>query len=484
MRIEKDALGELPVPEEAYYGIQTVRCAQNYDVTDHTFNELPHVIRAVAEVKKAAALANKEIKALEAHKADAIAQACDEIIAGKLSDQFPVNIWRSHGTGVNMNVNEVIANRANEILTGRKGYDEVHPNTHVNMCQSSNDTYPAAEAIVLYRMIKKTVESVKYFEDALKEKAIEFKDLPRLGRTCMQDAVPMTFGQVFAAWQSLVQRNRKRLEKLLPEYQETILGATVLGSGMGEMPGYNEAVYKHLSDIVGFEMRQAKNKDEVIEDSALFDGSQNNDSFIYLLGVLKCIACAGGRIGNDLYIFSSGPRTGIGEFILPSIAPGSSIMPGKINPYMPEMLLQIMQQVISHDMMATLTVNESDLDLCSSTCGSFLGAMESLELIEKGFRLVADLCIKGIQVNAELSRKNAEMSTSLATMVSALYGYPIGTKIAHKAFNEGKSCKEVALEEGLIDPKIAEELFDVRKLADRKETIEMFRKYSSLRKID
>ena len=330
MRIEKDALGELPVPEEAYYGIQTVRCAQNYDVTDHTFNELPHVIRAVAEVKKAAALANKEIKALEAHKADAIAQACDEIIAGKLSDQFPVNIWRSHGTGVNMNVNEVIANRANEILTGRKGYDEVHPNTHVNMCQSSNDTYPAAEAIVLYRMIKKTVESVKYFEDALKEKAIKFKDLPRLGRTCMQDAVPMTFGQVFAAWQSLVQRNRKRLEKLLPEYQETILGATVLGSGMGEMPGYNEAVYKHLSDIVGFEMRQAKNMDEVIEDSALFDGSQNNDSFIYLLGVLKCIACAGGRIGNDLYIFSSGPRTGIGEFILPSIAPGSSILPGKI----------------------------------------------------------------------------------------------------------------------------------------------------------
>ena len=184
MRIEKDALGELPVPEEAYYGIQTVRCAQNYDVTDHTFNELPHVIRAVAEVKKAAALANKEIKALEAHKADAIAQACDEIIAGKLSDQFPVNIWRSHGTGVNMNVNEVIANRATEILTGRKGYDEVHPNTHVNMCQSSNDTYPAAEAIVLYRMIKKTVESVKYFEDALKEKAIEFKDLPRRSSFC------------------------------------------------------------------------------------------------------------------------------------------------------------------------------------------------------------------------------------------------------------------------------------------------------------
>ena len=300
----------------------------------------------------------------------------------------------------------------------------------------------------------------------------------------MPDAEPMTFGQVFGAWHSLIARNRKRLENLLPEYQETILGATVLGSGMGELPGYNETVYKHLSKVVGFEMKQAKFAEEVIEDSALFDGSQNNDSFIYLMGVLKAIACAGGRIGNDLYVFSSGPRTGIGEIILPSIAPGSSIMPGKINPYMPELLLQIMQQIISHDMMATLTVNESDLDLCSSTCGSFLGAMESLELIDKGFRLVADRCIKGIKVNAEKARQNAEMSTSLATMVSALYGYPTGTKIAHQAWNEGKSCKEVALEEGLIPPKVAEELFDVRKLADRKATIEMFNKFKSLRKID
>lgn len=484
MRIEKDSLGSLPVPEDAYYGIQTVRCAQNYDVTDHTFNELPHVIRAVAEVKMAAALANEEIGALEPDKAKAIVQACQEIIDGKFAGQFPVNIWRSHGTGVNMNVNEVIANRANEILTGKKGYDAVHPNTHVNMCQSSNDTYPAAEAIVLYRMIKKTLTSIKYFESALAEKAREFENVPRLGRTCLQDAVPMTFGQVFGAWHSLIFRNRKRLENLLPEYQETILGATVLGTGMGELPGYNEAVYKHLSAVVGFEMKQAQFKEEVIKDSALFDGSQNNDSFIYLLGVLKAIACAGGRIGNDLYVFSSGPRTGIGEFILPSIAPGSSIMPGKINPYMPELLMQIMQQVISHDMMATLTVNESDLDLCSSTCGSFLGAMESLELIEKGFRLVADKCIKGIKVNADKACRNAEMSTSLATMVSSLYGYPIGTKIAHKAWNEGKSCKEAALEEGLIPPEVAEELFDVRKLADRKATIEMFNKFKNLRKID
>lgn len=484
MRMEHDALGDLPVPEEAYYGIQTVRCAANYDVTNHTFNELPRVIRAVAEVKKACAITNAEIGALDPKKAEAIEQACDEIIAGKMAGQFPVNIWRSHGTGVNMNVNEVIANRANEILTGHKGYDAVHPNTHVNMCQSSNDTYPAAEAIVLYRMIGDALEAIEYMENALAAKAIEFKDDVRLGRTCMQDAVPMTFGQVFGGWHAMMKRNRVRLEKMRPEFQETILGATVLGTGIGQMPGYHEAIYKNLSKVVGFEMRQAAMQGEVIEDSALFDGSANNDGLMVLLGTLKAIACAGGKIGNDLYIFSSGPRTGIGEFTLPSIAPGSSIMPGKLNPYMPELLLQIMQQVISHDHVATLTINESELDLCSSTCASFLGAMESLELITKGFRLFTDLCLKGIGINREKARHNAEMSTSNATMVSALYGYPIGTKIAQMAYKENISCKEAALREGLIAPEIAEDLFDVKKLAHRKDTVEMFRKYSGLRTID
>ena len=465
MRIEKDALGELPVPEEAYYGIQTVRCAQNYDVTDHTFNELPHVIRAVAEVKKAAALANKEIKALEAHKADAIAQACDEIIAGKLSDQFPVNIWRSHGTGVNMNVNEVIANRATEILTGRKGYDEVHPNTHVNMCQSSNDTYPAAEAIVLYRMIKKTVESVKYFEDALKEKAIEFKDLPRLGRTCMQDAVPMTFGQVFAAWQSLVQRNRKRLEKLLPEYQETILGATVLGSGMGEMPGYNEAVYKHLSDIVGFEMRQAKNKDEVIEDSALFDGSQNNDSFIYLLGVLKCIACAGGRIGNDLYIFSSGPRTGIGEFILPSIAPGSSIMPGKVNPTQCEAVTMVAVQVMGNDAAMGFAASQGNFELNVFMPVIAYNLIQSIRLLGDVMDSFRSHCVTGIRPNLARIDYNLHQSLILVTGLVPVVGYDKACLIAKKAAKEGLTLREAALQSGWVTAEQFDAHMDPAKLA-------------------
>ena len=484
MRMEEDSLGRMEVPDDAYYGIQTVRCADNYRVTERTFDELPRVIRAMAEIKKACAITNRDIGALEAEKAGAIAQACDEVIAGRMRGQFPVNIWRSHGTGVNMNVNEVIANRANEILTGHRGYDAVHPNTHVNMCQSSNDTYPTAECIVLYRMIGETLESVKYFEDALAAKAREFRDDVRLGRTCMQDAVPMTFGQVFGGWQAMVQRNRKRLEAMRPEFQSAILGATVLGTGIGCMPGYRERIYPVLSEVVGFEMRPARMEEgEVIPQSAMFDLAQNNDSLMALTGVLKGIACAGGRIGNDLYIFSSGPRCGIGEFILPAIAPGSSIMPGKVNPYIPELLLQIMQQVVAHDAMATFTINESDLDLCSTTTGSFLGAMESLELIGRGFRIAADRCVSGIRINRELARRRAEMSTSLATMVSALFGYPTGVKIAKAAWKEGISCREAALREKLIPEEAAEELFDVRKLCDAEQTEEMFRKYGKLRRI-
>lgn len=483
MRMEKDSLGELPVPDDAYYGIQTVRCAHNYEVTDHTFNELPRVIRAMAEVKKACAITNAQIGALDPKKAEAIEQAADEVIAGKFGDQFPVNVWRSHGTGVNMNVNEVLANRANEILTGHKGYDAVHPNTHVNMGQSSNDVYPTAECIVIYRMIGEALESIKYMEDALYAKALEFKNDVRIGRTCLQDAVPMTFGQVFAAWWSCLRRNRKRLEAYRSEEQNVILGATVLGTGMSTMPGYAEHIYENLSKVVGFEVRKAVCEGEPVPDTALFDGSANIDGPMILTGILKGVACAGGKIGNDLYVFSSGPRTGFNEFILPAIAPGSSIMPGKINPYMPEMLLQIMQAAIQADTAATFTINDGDLDLAPSSCASFMAEMEVLELIAKGYRLVTDLCIKGIQINRERARDNAVMSTSLATMVSSLYGYPIGTKIAKMAYNEGISCKEAALREGLIDPEAAEDLFDVLKLADREATVEMFAKYGKLRKI-
>ncbi|HIU83979.1 MAG TPA: lyase [Candidatus Aphodousia gallistercoris] len=484
MRREKDALGELLVPDDAYYGIQTVRCAQNHNVTDHTFEELPQVIRALAEIKKACAMTNAKIGALEEHKAQAIVEACNEVIEGRFNDQFPINIWRSHGTGANMNANEVIANRANEILTGHKGYDQIHPNTHVNMCQSSNDVYPTVQSIVLFRMIGEALESIKDLESALGEKAKEFQHVVRLGRTCLQDAVPNTFGQVFGGWQHMMYRNRRKLESYRDEYREVVLGATVLGTGMGQMPGYSERIMSNLSNVVGFEVRWPTWNDEVIQDSAVFDGMQNCDHNMVLGGLLKAITCGAARICSDLCILSSGPRSGFGEIKLPHVFTGPASIGGDDYPYIPDMIYQIMQQSIIADHVATLTVNENDSDEAITDGASFMGSIETLENITKGFRLFSDQCIRGITVNQERVQENAEMSTSLATMVSALFGYPIGTKIAQKAYREGISCKSAALEDKLLNPEVAEELFDLQKLTDREAMVEMFRRCGQLRHID
>lgn len=483
MRLERDSLGELEVPDNAYYGIQTVRCMHNHAVTDHTFNELPEVIRALAEIKKACAITNAQIGALEPHKAEAIIQACDEVIAGQFADQFPINIWRSHGTGANMNMNEVLANRANEILTGHKGYDTVHPNTHVNMCQSSNDVYPTVQFIVLYRLIGEVLESTKLLEKTLGEKAVEFKDIVRIARTCLQDAVPNTFGQVFGGWQHMIYRNRKKLETYREDFKEVVLGATAVGTGMGQQPGYAEHIMENLSKVIGFEVRWPSWEDEQIKDSAAFDGMQNCDHSMILGGYLRALTCAAARICADLCILSSGSRSGFCELILPNYSPKNYSV--YINyPYIPEMIFQIMQQSIIADHVATLTVNENDSDEAITDSASFLGAMETLHTIADGFRIFANDCIKGIEVNREKVHENAEMSTSLATMVSSLFGYNVGTQIAHKAWNEGISCKQAALEDKLLDKDVADELFDLKKLTDRESMVEMFRRYGQIRHID
>lgn len=483
MRIEKDSLGQMPVPDEAYYGIQTVRCVHNHHVTDHTFSELPEVIRALAEIKKACAMTNAQIHALDQKKARAIMLACDEVIAGQFNDQFPINIWRSHGTGANMNMNEVLANRANEILTGHKGYDAVHPNTHVNMCQSSNDVYPTVQYIVLYRLIGEALQSIRYLEDALGDKAVEFKDIVRIARTCLQDAVPNTFGQVFGGWQHMIYRNRKKLEWLRNDFKEVVLGGTAVGTGMGQLPDYAGHIMQNLSSVVGFEVHWPKWDEEKIKDSAAFDAMQNCDHCMILGGLLKAITCAAARICADLCILSSGPRSGFCELILPEVA-YSNVGYGVSYPNVAEMIFQIMQQSIVADHVATLTVNENDSDEAITDSASFLGAIETLHAIADGFRIFTDNCIKGIQVNEAKVRENAEMSTSLATMVSSLFGYNVGTQIAHKAWNEGISCKEAALEDKLLDPLVAEELFDLHKLTDREAMVEMFRRYGQIRHID
>lgn len=480
MRIEKDALGQLEILDDAYYGIQTVRCTANHAVTRHSFEELPQVIRALAEVKKACAITNEKIGALDPKKAEAICKACDEVIAGKFDNQFPINIWRSHGTGANMNANEVIANRANEILTGHKGYDAVHPNTHVNMCQSSNDVYPTVQSIVIYRQISQALESIKTLEKALGEKALEFQDVVRLGRTCLQDAVPNTFGQVFGGWQHMIYRHRKHLENYQPAFQSVVLGATVLGTGMGQMPGYHEHIMGNLSRVLGYEVHWPTWEDEVIPDSAVFDAMQNCDHSVVLGGILKALTLAAARICEDLRILSSGPKAAFGEINLPGQnAEGQD----DDNSVIPELMFEIMQRSVTADHVAALTVNENDSDEAITDGASFMGIMETLETIEKGFKIFADECIRGITVNRDRVTYNAKMSTSLATMVSALFGYETGTRIAHKAWDEGISCEEAAKETGLLPPEVAHELFDISKLTKREAMVEMFRKYGKLRHV-
>ena len=327
------------------------------------------------------------------------------------------------------------------------------------------------------------LESTKLLEKTLGEKAVEFKDIVRIARTCLQDAVPNTFGQVFGGWQHMIYRNRKKLETYREDFKEVVLGATAVGTGMGQQPGYAEHIMENLSKVIGFEVHWPSWEDEQIKDSAAFDGMQNCDHSMILGGYLRALTCAAARICADLCILSSGSRSGFCELILPNYSPKNYSV--YINyPYIPEMIFQIMQQSIIADHVATLTVNENDSDEAITDSASFLGAMETLHTIADGFRIFANDCIKGIEVNREIVHENAEMSTSLATMVSSLFGYNVGTQIAHKAWNEGISCKQAALEDKLLDKDVADELFDLKKLTDRESMVEMFRRYGQIRHID
>lgn len=474
MRTEHDALGAMELPDEAYYGIQSARARKNFDVSPLTFDDYPNVVRALAEVKKACALANKDIGALEPRKADAIARAADEVIAGKFRGQFPVNVFRGCGTSANMNINEVLANRANEILTGRKGDNEVNANSHVNMGQSSNDIFPTVEAIVIYREAGALLEVIPMLEEALENKVNEFADVVKLGRTLMQDAVPLTLGQCFSGYLAALRRNRKGLEACRDEFRTVILGATAIGTGMGIMPGYLEAVYPRLSEIAGFELIRNEN---------FFDGMQNSDSFLILSAHVKALACVIGKMANDFRILSSGPRSGWREIVLPANQPGSSIMPGKINPFTCDMMVQIMQQVCANDWAITLSVPSGDTDIGPSAVLNFMGILESMEILRRGTESFTVNCVRGIKANRDICRRYAEESTSLATMVSALFGYPVGGKIAKIAYEEGITCKEAALRENLIPADAAEDLFDVMKLTDIQAMQDMFKKYAALRKL-
>lgn len=467
MFTEKDCLGELEVREDVYYGIQTERARNNFDVSGATCDDLPEFIRAIAEVKKSAALANCKIGALDEKICAAICEAADEVIAGKMRGNFPVDIFQGGGsTSTNMNVNEVIAKRANEILTGRKGYDAVHPNTHVNRGQSTNDVIPTAIEITCYRYAVELKKSLEHLNAALSRKADEFKDVVKTSRTCLQDAVPITLGQEFGGYESFTARHIKLLDEMFFDKPlELTLGGTATGTGLSTFDGYHSEVFVQLKEVTGIDVKQREN---------LFDGFQNGDDYIRISAFLKSLATGLGKIATDLRMMSSGPRCGLQEIFLPAVQPGSSIMPGKVNPVMPELVNQICYQVCGDDFAITMAVEGGELDLNVWEPVIIKNLTEQFKLLTGGMIKFADLCIDGIKANVEKCRADAEATMANATVASTILGYVKGTEIAQKAVAENKTVKQVIRELKLFDDAEIDKLFDTLMMTDSKRSGKIF----------
>ncbi len=459
MRYETDSLGTLPLPDELYYGINTERGRQNCDVSSSTIGDFHRYLACVAMVKKAAALTNAEIGTISKPVAEVICKAADELIAGKIDkSNFPVDIYNAGGgVSVNMNVNEVLANRANEMITGHKGYDIVHPNNHVNSGQSTSDVIATALNLTLYFEILELLDSLKLLERILTDKIEEYKDVVKLARTCIQDAVPITFAQEFSAYLAGVQRGITRLEGVLDACLDVPMGATVVGTGLGINIGYADKIYHHLQAVTGLQVRKHPN---------FFDCLQNGDIFQHISTSFKALATGLSKMARDLRILSSGNRTGMLEMILPAVQAGSSFMPGKINPTMPEFINQIAYQVCGNDVTVTMAVEGAELDMNVWTSIIAKNLFESCQLLKKGIPLFAEKCIKGIVVRKEVCKHQAENTLALSPVIAAIYGYETGSKVVKYAYKNNLSIKQAVIELNVMTEALAAELLDPLMLTD------------------
>lgn len=474
MRLEHDGLGQMELPDDVYYGIVTERNRRAFDVGPRTINDYYAYPKAVALIKIACARTNREIGALDPVKAEAIEKAAWELVEGKFKGQFPVNIYRGAGTPVNMTVNEVIAHRANEILDGRKDSGTVHPNTHVNMCQSTNDVSPTAKEMVVYECLGELIAHGEHLADVLAAKAEEFKDVIKMGRTCLQDAVPLTLGMEFSVYHDSVRRVVERLKVERKRWNKSCLGGTAVGTCMSCLPGFRDKIVKHLSEVCGREMQQDEN---------LLDGMTSCDGLIIAHGQVEALAVAVWKIARDLRLMCSGPRTGFGEIVLPPVAPGSSIMPGKVNPVIPEMIFLTSDQVVANHQALVAGLMSGWLELGTSSSLPIKSMIESCDLLGRSMKVFADKCIAGTTANRERCLSMVEKSTSLATMVSTLFGYEVGTKVAHLAMDENITCKEAAKRLQILPDEVIEELFDLPSLVDADKMEAMFKKFAKYRKV-
>jgi aspartate ammonia-lyase len=456
-RLEHDLLGEREVPADAYFGIQTLRALENYDITGIPLAHFPNFVKALAMVKKAAAKANQKLGDLDREVGDAICKACDEIIAGNLHGQFVVDmIQGGAGTSTNMNANEVIANRALEILGHSRGeYEIVHPNNHVNKSQSTNDAYPTAIRLAVLLSYSELTDALADLAYELKQKSVEFSDVMKMGRTQLQDAVPMTLGQEFDGFRVTVKEDIQRVNVVVQLFREINLGATAIGTGITAKPEYSSLAIEELSRIAKFELVQAEN---------LMEATSDMGAFVMFSSVLKRIAVKISKICNDLRLLSSGPRAGLNEINLPPMAPGSSIMPGKVNPVIPEVVNQVAFQVIGNDLTVTIAAEAGQLQLNVMEPVLAFNCFQSLRMLIHAIKTLTHRCIKGITANRERCREYVANSIGIVTALVPHIGYENATRIAKKALETNKSVMDLVLEENLLSQNQLEDILSPQKM--------------------
>lgn len=436
VRIEKDFLGTKEVLADAYYGIQTLRAVENFPITGYRIHS--ELIKAMAIVKKAAALANMETGRLYGGLGEVIVKAADEIIEGKWHDQFIVDpIQGGAGTSINMNTNEVIANRALELLGEEKGdYFTLSPNSHVNMAQSTNDAFPTAIHISVLSLLDKLLDTMSIMREVFSKKAREFDSVIKMGRTHLQDAVPIRLGQEFEAYKRVIERDIERIKHTRGHLYEVNMGATAVGTGLNANPKYIKNVVLHLSEISGYPLTNADH---------LVDATQNTDAYTTVSAALKVCMMNMSKIANDLRLMASGPRVGFNEIILPARQPGSSIMPGKVNPVMPEVINQVAFQVIGNDHTICLASEAGQLELNVMEPVLVFNLIQSISIMNNGFKVFTDHCLVGIEANKEKLEKDVERSVGIITAVNPHLGYEAVSRIAREAILTGKSVRELCL---------------------------------------
>ncbi len=456
-RTESDSIGDMAIPDEAYYGIHTARAVENFPITGILLRHYPEFVQSLAMVKKAAAIANRELGTLKPEIAAAIISACDLVIAGDGLNHFVVDMLQGGaGTSTNMNANEVIANIALKLLGKPRGdYASVNPNDHVNLSQSTNDVYPTAVRLTILRACPELIDSQRQLKDALLAKAFEFDDVIKVGRTQLMDAVPMRLGSEFRAFAVTIAEDIERLKEFANLLREVNLGGTAIGTGINTPDGYSNLVIRHLAEVSGVPMVPAED---------LIEATSDLGAFITFSGVLKRIAVKLSKICNDLRLLNSGPRAGFGEIKLPAVQAGSSIMPGKVNPVIPEVVNQIAYQVIGNDLTVTMAAEAGQLQLNAMEPVIVLNILQSMRMLMRGMVTLREKCVIGIEADRERCRELLEGSLVTVTAINPYIGYAEASRVAKQALKTRRSIRDVVLSEGLMTEAQLDEAFSPEKL--------------------